>query len=177
VGDISLLGGGDISGHVSHEKGVDIDVRPLRDDWAEEGVLWTDSVYSRERTQELIDLFWANSHLAVDRIFFNDEATQGTQPWLNHDNHFHVRFRHPGQGKAPPELERGNGLAAANNELQRCLNLWKNATNHPGLDLVVDGHFGQHTYDRVQEFQTALGLGVDGIVKSSTWERLQQWRA
>jgi peptidoglycan hydrolase-like protein with peptidoglycan-binding domain len=177
VGDISLLGGGDISGHVSHEKGVDVDVRLLRGDWAEEGVVWQDSAYSRQRTQELLDLFWTNSLLAVDKIFFNDAQTQGTQPWPNHDNHFHVRFRQPGEGEAPPVLSRDNDLTAANHELQRCLNIWKNATGQAGLDLTVDGRFGQRTYDRVREFQAALGLPLDGTVRRATWDQLQQWRA
>lgn len=34
VGDISLKNGGDISGHASHERGVDVDMRPIRKDGA-----------------------------------------------------------------------------------------------------------------------------------------------
>ena len=177
VGDISLLGGGEIGGHASHERGVDIDVRPLRRDWQEGPIEYQSEDYSFERTQELIDLFWTNSYLGVDVIFFNDRNIQGTDPWINHDNHFHVRVYRPGEAAAPPVLRRGNDLEAANNELQRCLNFWQLATGHPGRPLTVDGIFGENTYERLRDFQGAQGITVNGIAEASTWEQLQNWRA
>lgn len=91
VGDISLMNGGDISGHVSHERGVDADFRPVRNDGREDPVAWTQSSYSRADTQRVIDLF--ADELSLVYVFFNDRRTRRTTPWPNHDGHFHVRIR------------------------------------------------------------------------------------
>lgn len=177
VGDISKQGGGPIDGHASHQNGIDFDVRLLRMDWEEAAIVYQNSAYSRKLTQELIDLFWTNSNLAVEFVFFNDAHTQGTRPWPNHDNHFHVRFHPPGIGSAPPLLQQGNQTRAANNELQRILNNWQRAVVFPGPALVVDGDFGPNTHDRLRDFQTAAGIEpADGIAGQNTWEKLQQWR-
>lgn len=91
VGDLSLRNGGRISGHVSHRMGVDVDVRPVRNDGREAPSTRFDRTYSRPLTQALLDLFVAE--VPVTKIFFNDRSTRHTQPWPNHDNHFHVRIR------------------------------------------------------------------------------------
>ena len=176
VGDISKKGGGPLDGHASHQKGIDFDVRLIRGDWADAGTTWQSANYSRERTQSLIGLFWTNSILRVQFVFFNDAHVFGRQDWPNHDNHFHVRF-FPGQQSAPPTLRRGNGLAGANWELQFCLNIWKNSTGAPGVDLEKDGDFGQKTETRVKEFQTANGVTVNGIVDAGVWTLLSSSRA
>jgi uncharacterized protein YraI len=90
VGDISLQNGGDISGHASHEKGVDGDFRPLRNDRKEGRVTIHQSAYSRSLTQKVFDLFKAE--LRIRYIFFNDTKTRHSTKWPNHDNHFHVRI-------------------------------------------------------------------------------------
>lgn len=90
VGDISLQNGGDITGHVSHEKGVDVDVRPVRTS-GEGAVTRFQSAYSRTRTAALIRLY--RDELPVTLLLFNDTRIAGTQTWPNHDNHFHVRIR------------------------------------------------------------------------------------
>jgi murein endopeptidase len=89
VGDISLMNGGDISGHVSHEKGVDVDVRPQRTS-GEGPVTRFMSTYSRTRTAALQRLFRAE--LPVTLMLFNDTRIAGTTRWPNHDNHFHCRI-------------------------------------------------------------------------------------
>lgn len=94
-GDISLQGGGPISGHASHQKGVDVDVRLMRNDGREEPTVYQSANYSRQLTQQLIDLIRANGVLHVQYIFFNDPQARGVQPWPNHDNHLHVRFYAP----------------------------------------------------------------------------------
>jgi len=96
-GDLSLENGGDISGHASHERGVDVDLSPLRNDGREArrdglGKLkWQHGTYSRALTQELIDLL--REELPVTHIFYNDPRARGVQPWPHHDNHLHVRIR------------------------------------------------------------------------------------
>lgn len=176
VGDISLYGGGDIDGHASHELGVDADLRLIRKDWAESATTWESSNYSREHTQEFIDLLWANSHAVVKLIFFNDEETWGTQPYPNHDDHLHIRFFPRTGPSGPPVLSRGGGNRGANGELQRCLNFWRAATGNAGAALVVDGDFGQRTFDRLREFQSATaGLGASGTADGATWGRLPRW--
>jgi hypothetical protein len=95
IGDISKKGGGKISGHASHQKGVDVDIRPLRRDGAMERVTIHDRDYSSQLTGELIRMFAENDVLDVTHIFFNDPSLQPSpvQRWPNHDNHLHVRFR------------------------------------------------------------------------------------
>lgn len=90
VGDISLVNGGDISGHASHERGVDADFRPMRNNGTEGPVTITQSAYSRTLTQRILDLL--RSEMRVRTIFFNDSRVRGVQNWPNHANHFHVRI-------------------------------------------------------------------------------------
>lgn len=88
LGDTSAENGGRISGHASHQRGVDIDVRPVRTS-GESPVTRFDAAYSRTRTQAMIRLFRAE--LPITHIFFNDPNVSGVSPWPNHDNHFHAR--------------------------------------------------------------------------------------
>jgi uncharacterized protein YraI len=90
IGDISFAQGGPISGHASHQKGVDGDFRPLASDAGEGPLTIFDARYSRARTQEMIDRFYHN--LPVTHVFFNDASVSGVSSWPNHDNHFHVRI-------------------------------------------------------------------------------------
>ena len=87
----STENGGRISGHASHRYGVDVDLRPMRNDGREGRVTIHQRAYSRTLTQHVIDLFVAE--LPVTHIFFNDRRTRHTQYWKNHDNHLHVRIR------------------------------------------------------------------------------------
>jgi Penicillin-insensitive murein endopeptidase/Putative peptidoglycan binding domain len=95
IGDISLRGGGPISGHKSHRLGVDIDIQPMRNDGLEQRVRRFDREYSRSLTQELINLIHANGILGVSYIFFNDPDVRGVSCEPNHDNHLHVRLCAP----------------------------------------------------------------------------------
>lgn len=91
VGDISLKNGGDIAGHASHERGVDVDMRPVRKDGASSPVTIHQSAYSRDRTKVALSLLRAE--LSVRNIFFNDSRVgNGVSHWPNHDNHFHIRI-------------------------------------------------------------------------------------
>lgn len=88
IGDISAQNGGKISGHASHQRGVDVDVRPVRTS-GESAVTRFQSSYSRTRTQALVRMFRAE--LPITHIFFNDPNVSGVSRWPNHDNHFHAR--------------------------------------------------------------------------------------
>ena len=91
VGDLSLENGGDIVGHASHERGVDADVRPMRNDGSENRVEYRQRAYSRPLTQQVITLL--RSEMRVKLIFFLDSRVRGVQPWPKHNRHFHVRIR------------------------------------------------------------------------------------
>jgi hypothetical protein len=93
VGDISRRGGGTLSPHKSHKRGVDVDMRPIRNDGREEPVSFKQAVYSRDLTRELCQLI--REKVSGVRIFFNDPrliAAGLCAPLAGHDDHLHVRF-------------------------------------------------------------------------------------
>ena len=93
IGDISRRGGGPMAPHKSHQKGVDVDMRPIRNDGLEAGVRWDSPLYSRTLTRELAQMIRANNPGV--KIFFNDKTliAEGlTHHLAKHDDHFHVRF-------------------------------------------------------------------------------------
>jgi murein endopeptidase len=92
VGNISLRGGGPMPPHSSHRQGVDVDIRPMRQDGKAAPVSIKQSQYSRERTVELVKFIRGNGVLEVVTILFNDASVPGVRPWKGHDNHLHVRF-------------------------------------------------------------------------------------
>lgn len=91
VGDISEPHGGPIDGHVSHQRGVDVDIRILRNDGQEAPVAYWDAGYSRQQTQRLVNLLLGTGEVEV--IFFNDPNVTGVQAWPGHDYHMHVRLK------------------------------------------------------------------------------------
>lgn len=93
IGNISLNGGGFMSPHRSHQRGLDVDIRPLRHDGARVAVTFQDASYSQQRTQDLVNVIKANGILTVQFILFNDPGITGVQSAPGHDNHLHVRFR------------------------------------------------------------------------------------
>jgi murein endopeptidase len=95
ISDISFQGGGYMPPHKSHQKGVDIDIRLIRNDGVESGTRYQNREYSRTLTQELVNLIRANSVLSVRYIFFNDPQVQGVKKQSGHDDHLHVRFCAP----------------------------------------------------------------------------------
>src|SRR5262249_31622242 len=92
IGDISFRRGGHMPPHLSHDKGIDADVRLMRNDGKEHGVTYRDATYSRDLTQKLVDTIRANGVLPINGIFFNDPAVTGVKQLKGHDNHLHVRF-------------------------------------------------------------------------------------
>lgn len=97
VGDISLEHGGDIPLHATHELGLDVDLRPIRDagDQCRWGVDWHWSTYDRSATRKLIKTIRATASGHVKLIYFNDPVLigEGLTTWYaGHDDHLHVRF-------------------------------------------------------------------------------------
>ena len=94
IGQISLKGGGVMPPHKSHRLGLDVDVRPMRTDGANEPVNITDAGYDRATTTALIELWWKKA--PVQSLFFNDPTViaAGLSQFVNgHHHHFHVRLR------------------------------------------------------------------------------------
>lgn len=106
TGDISFQGGGPMPPHKSHNRGVDIDIRLMRNDGRGGGTTFRASSYSRALTQELVNLIRANGLLTVKLIFFNDPAVTGVTDQAGHDNHLHVRFCAPGDTRCRPQMQR-----------------------------------------------------------------------
>lgn len=97
VGDVSREHGGDIPLHATHEVGLDVDIRLIRDagDQCRWGTnrLW--STYDRSATRQLIKAIRAAAPGHVKLIYFNDPVliNEGLTTWYaGHDDHLHVRY-------------------------------------------------------------------------------------
>ena len=97
IGDISLEHGGDIAGHVSHERGLDVDVRPMRTakDQCRVGVSYRSLAYDRAATRDLIRAVRATARGHIKLIYFNDPVLirEGlVRSYAGHDDHLHIRY-------------------------------------------------------------------------------------
>lgn len=97
LGDISFQHGGNIPGHVTHEQGLDVDVRPMRrsEDQCRWGVNWRWSTYDRAATRDLVKAVRATAQGHVKLIYFNDPVLikEGLVRWYTgHDDHLHIRY-------------------------------------------------------------------------------------
>jgi murein endopeptidase len=97
VGDISFEHGGNISGHETHEVGLDVDLALLRkaNDQCTWGTRWYWSTYDRAATRALIKRIRALAPRHVRVIYFNDPVLirEGLTTYRAlHDDHIHVRF-------------------------------------------------------------------------------------
>jgi peptidoglycan hydrolase-like protein with peptidoglycan-binding domain len=100
VGDASYEHGGNIPGHQTHERGLDVDIRPIRDNenqclW---GTNWRFASYNRSWTRPLVDLIRATAPGRVKVIYFNDPVLirEGRTTWFaGHDDHLHIRYCEP----------------------------------------------------------------------------------
>jgi peptidoglycan hydrolase-like protein with peptidoglycan-binding domain len=97
IGDIGHEHGGDIRGHVYHELGFEVDVRPMRHD--ERQCRWGGSYrlasYDRSATRSLIRAIRAAAPGHVKVIYFNDPVLirEGLTRWYEgHDDHLHIRY-------------------------------------------------------------------------------------
>lgn len=97
VGDVGHEHGGDIAGHQTHERGLDVDIRPLRRDNAQctWGVNYRWTTYDRAATRDLVKAIRATAPGHVKLIYFNDPVLirEGLTTWYSgHDDHLHVRY-------------------------------------------------------------------------------------
>lgn len=90
IGNISLAGGAHFPGHSTHKSGLEVDIRPLRNDGAQIAVTWRQADYDREATAQLIALF--RTFAPVVLIYFNDTKIPGVTSLGNHDNHLHIKL-------------------------------------------------------------------------------------
>jgi hypothetical protein len=91
IGDISWRIGGKMAPHDSHRKGTNIDIRPVRKDRLQKGVVYTSEDYDRENTQLLVDCLRATGN--VRSILFNDNKIKGVVSEPDHDDHLHVTIK------------------------------------------------------------------------------------
>ena len=100
VGDVSFEHGGPIPGHETHQRGLDVDIRPLRkaNDQCTARTLYTYTAYDRTATRAVIKAVRALSPGRIKLIYFNDPVliSEGLTTWFSgHDDHLHIRFCEP----------------------------------------------------------------------------------
>ena len=97
LGNVGLEHGGDIAGHETHEVGLDVDVRPVRDrrDQCRYGTNWKLASYNRTATRLLVKAIRGTASGHVKLIYFNDPklvAEGWVTAYPGHDDHLHVRY-------------------------------------------------------------------------------------
>jgi|GEM_PF-875507 len=173
-GDISKRGGGPMSGHKSHQLGLDVDIRLMRKDGRKEATTYQSSTYSRPLTQELINLIRANGVLKVQYIFFNDPQASGVSKWPNHDNHLHVRFYAPqSKGSQSPTpnwdkaIEQNRHYATSlgwQGQFDKIVALLGFSNMTPNERLFAEA---------LARWQASQGLKADGVLGPKTWGRMR----
>ena len=176
IGNISLSTGGKMDPHKSHRNGFDVDIRPVTNNGKEIGLRYQDAVYSRQLTQELVDLIHSSSGLKVRTILFNDPQAKGVSFYKGHNDHLHVSFL--------PSRVPVSALRATSTDKKQLLRLVvpnmkgdnvrkvQDALVKKGINLNADGIFGPDTEDAVKKFQQNSGLKDDGIVGPNTLQKL-----
>ncbi|CAM2810996.1 MULTISPECIES: hypothetical protein [Janthinobacterium] len=100
IGNISIAGGLGYDKHVSHRKGIEMDLRPMRKDKLEgqsARVSRFDDVHDRNATIKLIRLFL--QHPMATTVFFNDGEVQKmiaggpVRSLKGHDDHLQLEIR------------------------------------------------------------------------------------
>lgn len=96
IGDLSQEAGGPFTGpvvgHVSHQNGLDVDIRLVRGDGAERGA--DPASYNRALTQAVVDRLVARgAHLVLVGPSLDLHGPSGVvMTWPAHDDHIHARF-------------------------------------------------------------------------------------
>lgn len=101
--DLSRECGGAFPPHSAHENGLEVDVRYVRSDGAEDSCdIDQGCPYDQTGTQQLVN-FWINR--GASKIFVDDDSGlqgSGVQVLSGHSNHFHVRMPDPDTDPSPP---------------------------------------------------------------------------
>jgi Putative peptidoglycan binding domain/Penicillin-insensitive murein endopeptidase len=97
IGDVSFEHGGDMPGHETHARGLDVDLRIMRRDrrQCQWGGTFRMSIYDRTATRAMIKAIRAAAPGHIKVIYFNDPVLirEGLTRWYTgHDDHVHVRF-------------------------------------------------------------------------------------
>ena len=99
IGNISIDGGFAYDNHKSHQKGIEVDCRPVRKDYMTGQAArctYRDKEYDLEATIYLIRLFVEHPWIKI--AYFNDEHVQNAlggarvKSLAGHNNHFHVEL-------------------------------------------------------------------------------------
>lgn len=85
IGHISVAGGTKMKDHRSHQSGLDVDVRPLRQDGNNLRVTRFDKLYDHDATAKLVGLFLDSGE--VDVGYFNHLRIRGVKFLVGHDDH------------------------------------------------------------------------------------------
>ena len=89
--DISLQHGGYFPPHVSHQKGVDVDMSPITTSWNGGATYVGAGNYSTPGTANLV--WWIyHTPWSVNLIFHNNSRIGGVTYWPGHADHLHVRI-------------------------------------------------------------------------------------
>jgi murein endopeptidase len=97
IGNMSLAEGRRYE-HDSHQKGIEMDIRPVRKDkmtGQAARVSRFDAAYDRDATIKLLGLFLG--HPMVSKVFFNDDKVQQAlggrvRSMRGHDDHIHIEI-------------------------------------------------------------------------------------
>lgn len=97
IGDVSFEHGGNIPDHVTHEIGLDADLRPMRRDNGQcaAGTRWNLTTYDRAATRALVKAIRAATQGHIKLVYFNDPVLirEGlTRYFASHDDHLHLRI-------------------------------------------------------------------------------------
>lgn len=74
-----------------------------------------------------------------------------------------------------PDLRSCADLSRDGKNDNNCVRTLQRLLNHRGANLPVEGIFGEHTYDRVRQFQQVRGLSETGLVDEGTKEELDKY--
>jgi hypothetical protein len=98
-GDMSLQNGGNWPPHTSHQNGLDVDVRYVRNDGEEASIniATQQELYDSHATADLMNCLIQNGNIVV--IYIDEEHANlengVLQHWPGHETHFHVRIEDP----------------------------------------------------------------------------------
>ena len=140
-------------------------------------MVYTDPIYSRAVTQELVDLFYGNGVLAVKLIFFNDAAVTGVQHFAQpfFTTTCMCVFTHRAS-PAPTPCFSATRRAPRYENCNAVCGYWSAHNANPFPAPAVDGDFGQNTFDAIVAVQNAAHLPADGRAGDDVWRVLPKVR-